>query len=425
MSLFDFILSLLLVLNPGISEADFNNVYSVLDDTSIHSIVVDNSAFDKLSQLGDSGVAPLDLTSQQSGWLLHIMEALYQNGLPSSLSVFDRLTDISNSLGYRVTNSTLYSQLAGITTYLNRSLDSIDSTNSNFFKLFKQLFDVGGYYLRYGNDMLSLTADIRDNLDKLGSAPGWDVPLPDTFFDSASYTFFKGSFSPFHVLTMAYNTLCAGPVIAPNRLLYTTKGPVVTSTPIRFTDYIVQSFPAFYERSFGADGKTAFSFLTEDITQDPTIVEVDNILDALGHMGTQIQNPLQRLAYVFSNPLDLEIKENVTENTESANDNFLKPGSPGSVKPSDIGDAADFASGASDFLQTGASPSDAFSGLAPGSDNWGFFSQQAMDDMLGNPPPSVVSDGELPSDFELGDDGFYHLLPSHLFAVDSKLGKGG
>ena len=56
LSLFDFILSLLLVFNPGISEVDFNNVYSVLDDTSIHSIIVDDSAFDNLSQLANAGV---------------------------------------------------------------------------------------------------------------------------------------------------------------------------------------------------------------------------------------------------------------------------------------------------------------------------------------------------------------------------------
>ncbi len=426
MSLFDFILSLLLVLNPGISEADFNNVYSVLDDTSIHSIVVDNSAFDKLSQLGDFGVAPLDLTSQQSGWLLHIMEALYQNGLPSSLSVFDRLTEISNGLGYRSTNSSLYTQLAGITTFLDRYLVSIDGTNSSFLKLFKQLFDVGGYYMRHGNDMLGLTTEIRDKLDDLGSGSATDVwtsVLRTNWFDQTSWKIVWLSATPYEVLCDIRTQLASRLTLRPNWNHLGPNGTVVyREGTLGLPELLSWGLLGLSSNIAGPDKQTTFSFLAEDITKAPTVIEVNNILDALGHMGTQIQNPLQRLAYVFANPLDLEVKENVTENTESANDNFLKPGSPGSVKPSDIGEAADFASGASDFLQTGASPSDAFSGLSQGSDNWSFFSQQAMDDMLGNPPPSVISD-DIP--YELGEDGLYHILPSHLFAVESKLGKEG
>lgn len=419
MSLFDFILSLLLVFNPGLSDSDFNDVYSLLDDTSIHSVVVDDSAFDKLSQLGDSGVMPLDFTAQDSGRLQHIMEALYQNGSPSMISVFDRLTEISNSLGYRTTNSTLYSQLVGITTFLDDYLVSIDGTNSSFLKLFKQLFDVGGYYMRHGNDMLALTTAIRD---KLSSIDIWQGLFPVGFFDPVSGGSDSLSVSPLTVFVNLRNNVLRALYSVPGSSFLTRDGPTTLSIGASIPNIVGSGFLALDQDLLGRDRKTAFAFLAEDITKDPTVVEVDNILDALGHIGTQLQNPLQRLAYVFANPLDLEVKENVTENTELANDNFLKPGSPGSVKPSDIGEAADFASGASDFLQTGASPSDAFSGLSQGSDNWSFFSQQAMDDMLGNPTPAVASD-DIP--YELGEDGFYHILPSHLFEVESKLGKGG
>lgn len=171
----------------------------------------------------------------------------------------------------------------------------------------------------------------------------------------------------------------------------------------------------------GTDTATIFSFLNEDITTGSKSYAVNNVLDALGMIGTQLQNPLQRLAYVFANPLDLEIRENVTENQEAANENFFKPGSPGSVSGGNIKDAAGFTTVATDFLETGGSVSDAFAQLGQGSENWGFFSQAAMDDMLGSPPPSARDDYM----GELGEDGLYHLLPSHLYEVDSALGKGG
>lgn len=419
MSLFDFILSLLLVFNPGISEADFNNVYSVLDDTSIHSIIVDDSAFDNLSQLANAGVMPLDFTTQDSGRLQYIMEALYQNGSPSMTSVFDRLTEISNSLGYRSTNSSLYTQLAGMTTFLDRYLVSIDSSNKSMLNL----FDEGRFYHRYANYMVNSIDAVLERLGELSVSGGWDMSLPLSFFEPYSWSAVTSSLSPFLLLGNIRDLFLQTTWIAPGSAIMGVDGNIsAVESSMSFQNFLATSFLGQRNYLVGDDRKTVFSFLAEDITQEPTIVEVDNMLDALGHIGTQLQNPLQRLSYVFANPLDLEIKDNVTENTESANDNFLKPGSPGSVKPSDIGDAAGFASGASDFLQTGASPSDAFSGLAQGSDNWSFFSQQAMDDMLGNPPPSVISD-DIP--YELGEDGFYHILPSHLFEVESKLGKGG
>lgn len=469
MSLFDFILSLLLALNPGISEADFSNVYSLLDDASIHSVVVEDSAFDRLSQLGDSGVMPLDLNSQQNGWLGDIRNALYG----SSGTAYPIYSLVSSIAGH------LYGGLGGTSTRYSAA-EWLAQINLNTVNL-QNLFSTGTFQGResiYGllsrllsylqpnpmtgvpSKMLDFLASIDSKLSTSSASGGWRDKELMSLFNPYLWSYEAANVSPFDLLSLFREGLFVS--------LWAQKGWGTIygnlDHPVSFSELFINTSWAFRglltagpgwsivdwngdlleltedmslaglfsramlgQRNYlvGVDRKTAFSFLSEDITQEPTIVEVDNMLDALGHIGTELQNPLQRLAFVFANPLDLEIKENVTENTESANDSFLKPGSPGSVKPSDITDAAGIAGGAGDFISAGGSPGDAFVQLGQGSDNWSFFSQQAMEDMLGNPPPMTVSEDGIPSNYELGDDGLYHILPAHLFEVDSKLGKGG
>lgn len=422
MSLFDFILSLLLIFNPGISEVDFNNVYSVLDDTSIHSIVVDDSAFDNLSQLANAGVMPLDLTSQQSDWLYRIMQALYQHGSSSSTSIFERLDDISDSLGYRLTNSSLYTQLAGMTSSLHSYLTSIDSANKSMLNL----FDEGRFYHRYGNYMVNSIDEVVSGIDEVISELGsgsatdvWTSYLPSSWFDTVSFKNVSKNLRPYDFLMSLRNDFVSLMLRAPKLVSLNSDGTVVYRENAVTLPYLLNwGFLGLSSNLAGSDKVTTFSFLSSDISQEPTVVKVNNILDALGHIGTQLQNPLQRLAYVFSNPLDLEIKDNVTENTESANDNFFKPGSPGSVKPSDIGDAAGFVTGAGDLLKTDVSAGDMFTGLSHDS---GFWSQTTMDGLYeGNSSyasPSLASDDGLNYDpffssLVVGDDGYYHFFNS-------------
>lgn len=389
MSFFDFILSLLLIFNPGISEADFNNVYSVLDDTTIHSIVVDDSAFDNLSQLANAGVMPLDFTTQDSGRLQHIMEALYQNGSPSMTSVFDRLTEISNALGYRSTNSSLYTQLAGMTTFLDRYLVSIDGTNSSYFKLFKQLFDVGGYYMQNGNHMANSIDAVLERLGELPSSGGWDVSLPLAFFEPYSWSAVTSSLSPFLLLGNIRDLFLQSTWIAPGSAIMGVDGNIsAVASSMSFQNFLATSFLGQRNYLVGDDRQTVFSFLSDDITQEPTIVEVDNMLDALGHIGTQLQNPLQRLAYVFANPQDLEIRDDVSQNVDQAQQDFFKPDGQGSVKPSQIGDAAGISGGAAGALASPGSVGDLTSQINNG-DNFSFFSQTTLGNL--DTVPAVYS----------------------------------
>lgn len=427
MSLFDFILAFLLAFNPGISEEDFNNVYSVLDDTRIYSITVDDSAFDKLSQLAAADVMPLDLSAQQSGWLQDIMRALYSNGSSSGTSLYSMASAINNKLVYGTKS---------VAEILNSSYSKLSDFKSAYDSDFNKFYNGFGFtgqsssgflydsslrsLLKYMSRALDAT---YDKISASSSAGGWDSAFDLSWFNPVDFSFSSQSVSPAFMLTSLRNDLLIASYIPAGVLTLGYDGSIYElPESFSFISLVSNGFSGLGFLLSGQDRQTTFSLLSEDITQDPDQVTAGNILDALGIMGTQLQNPLQRLAYVFANPLDLEIRENVAENQEAANENFFKPGSAGSVKSSDIGEAAGFASGAGDFLQTGASPSDAFSALSQGSDNWGFFSQAAMEDMLGNPPPSVQSD-DIP--YELGEDGFYHILPSHLFEIESKLAKGG
>lgn len=164
----------------------------------------------------------------------------------------------------------------------------------------------------------------------------------------------------------------------------------------------------------GSDKQTAFSFLSEDIASSST-VQVDNILDALGTMGTNLQNPLQRLAFVFANPQDLEIRENVSEETDAVDDNFFKSGSAGKVDKNNIGDAASFVSTSRDMLKSDASASDAFQ---VASSSYGFWTQQTADDLdnVGLPVPlSDDVDNDWWTDYSLDDDGYYQFYDPDAF----------
>lgn len=423
MSLFDFILAFLLAFNPGISDEDFNNVYSILDDTSIHSIIVEDSAFDKLSQLAGADVMPLDLTSTESGYLLAIMRALYAGGNPNNSSLFSTLHNDLLYDGYTAARYLYFidNKIGSVSGYTVSSL--LKNTYDEIVAIYKELNNstLNGRSTIYGL-LTSLNTNVKDFSSQ--SAGGWSDSISEPFqwYDVATSTYIDSDMRPIQVLSYLRGDLdrnLYGPVGF--RYLNSNGNESNLTSNHGYLRVIASSLLGLSANLSGRDKRTTFTFLAEDITQASEEVTADNLLDALGIMGTQLQNPLQRLAYVFANPEDLEIRENVSENQEAANENFFKPGSTGSVKPSDIGEAAGFVSGAGDLLQAGGSPGDAFAQLGQGSDNWGFFSQAAMDDMLGSPPPSTQAD-----DFgELGEDGLYHLLPSHLFEVDSMLGKGG
>lgn len=175
-------------------------------------------------------------------------------------------------------------------------------------------------------------------------------------------------------------------------------------------DLTADGFVGLAKRLSGDDRTTIFSFLQEDI-QSVQQVTADNLLDALGIMGTQLQQPLQRLAYVFANPQDLEIRQDVSDNVDSAQDNFFKPDGAGAVSPGNIQDAAGISGGAAGALQSPGSVGDV-TGQINNPDNFSFFSSVTLGNLDTVPVPA--SDD---------DDGFIDFYDPDNAALWEALGK--
>lgn len=187
------------------------------------------------------------------------------------------------------------------------------------------------------------------------------------------------------------------------------------------SDLTADGFVGLAKRLSGDDRTTTFSFLPKDVTQAAVSVSVDNLLDAIGLVGTELQNPLQRLAFVFASDQDLSIRDDVSDNVDSAQDNFFKPGSGGSVSPDDIKDAAGFTQGAGGLLDTGASAGDVFAFV---NQNYDFWSKATADDLDSTGSLELYSDEPPIYEFwAMDEDGFYVLYDPSF--VDNYLKKGG
>lgn len=187
------------------------------------------------------------------------------------------------------------------------------------------------------------------------------------------------------------------------------------------SDLTADGFVGLAKRLSGDDRTTTFSFLPKDVTQAAVSVSVDNLLDAIGLVGTELQNPLQRLAFVFASDQDLSIRDDVSDNVDSAQDNFFKPGSGGSVSPDDIKDAAGFTQGAGGLLDTGASAGDVFALV---NQNYDFWSKATADDLDSTGSPELYSDDPpIYESWAMDEDGFYVLYDPSF--VDNYLKKGG
>lgn len=174
----------------------------------------------------------------------------------------------------------------------------------------------------------------------------------------------------------------------------------------------------------GSDRVTTFSLASigEDGSVSYSDTEVDNLLDALGLLGTSIQNPLANLEYVLANSEDVAFKAQEQENTEAAKDSFFGDGA-GAVKPSNITDAASITSGFSSSFSGAGSVGDIFTVLQDAS-GWGFFSQEVYDDMNGLSVVALSDDDDILSDFIEVEPGFFALADTSFFDVDAYLGGG-
>lgn len=173
----------------------------------------------------------------------------------------------------------------------------------------------------------------------------------------------------------------------------------------------------------GSDKSTTFSLLVPNEGEDGGMREdekrVDNLLDALGLLGTSLQNPLAKLAYVWADDDDIRIADKNQPVKDAIEDNFVGDG-PGAVKPSDIGDLASFGSDLKDAFSGAGSPSDIFSLFGDSHVSW-FFSQEVADDLDQVNAPALAFDDDpierYLSGVDVDEDGFVHPKSSPFWDV--------
>lgn len=176
------------------------------------------------------------------------------------------------------------------------------------------------------------------------------------------------------------------------------RGEVVTfaTGALSLPGILSKGFLGLSRNLSGDDKLTTFSFLSPDADAGGLLarpVSVNNLLDALGLIGTQLQNPLAKLQYVLADDDDIELKDEVKENQDSFKDNFTGDGE-GAVSGSQIKDVAGLGSSIKDTFSSAGSSADIFSVLND-SGNYGFFSQAVADelDRVANPVPAAVDNG--------------------------------
>lgn len=135
--------------------------------------------------------------------------------------------------------------------------------------------------------------------------------------------------------------------------------------------------------------------------------EESNLFDLIADVGSWLQVPLARLAYVYASEEDILFKDAEKENEDTVKDEFFGDGS-AAIKPSDIKDAAGLTSGAAGAFGGAGSAGDVFTVLQS-EDAFSFFSQQVADSLDQVGKPAVQSDDDIMDDFVEDDSGFYHV----------------
>lgn len=150
-------------------------------------------------------------------------------------------------------------------------------------------------------------------------------------------------------------------------------------------------------------------------------VSASNILDALGLIGQELQNPLAKLQYVLADDDDIAFKDKVKDNQQAVEDEFTGSGG-GSIGRGDITDAAGISGGLRDTYGGAGSVGDAFDVMGA-SDTWSFFSSDVAAELdASDQAASQALDDEDPfAGFSVGEDGLYHLSPGSMFDVSSYL----
>lgn len=406
MSLVSFIMYLLTAFLPS-DALDFDYVYSVLNDTELSQIYVDDSSLasgistyavndidDVVTELVQMNQVLGSVSSTNSGT---INGRLYR--ISDYLSgIYSEAQDLANGFGYWSPNSTFQ--------------DDFEELLSSFgFSPTTSLRSVLGY-----SGLNTVAADlgaIRSGVAGMGSGLATEETLSDflTYFSTGLN--FRIRPQNDSLLTSAVTLrdflfqLQANMIgVTSGGSFLTTSGSILESSVNRtFSNLFANGFVGLARLLMPYSGSNPSASYTLTTQSDGQLVTTSGTASSLGRLiaalGTQLQSDTAALRYVLANEEDIELREDASENTNAAADDFVKPGGAGTPTVGQIGDAGSISSDVTGELNTGVSSSEGLQ-YAFGADGWGFFSQTTQNNLN----PGSVYDSTSIQTFSAEDDDF-------------------
>lgn len=334
----------------------------------------DSSIMAQLQSLEDNVVMQSDLTPIQS---------LLTTYLPridtNTENLHGDLLNIQSALGWTAGNTTILG-------LLNQSVDSFDAFRYDFNYF---VFSVDRYFALLFQNLDAGFSDVttrQDAFKSLFSSSG-NFKFYYSFGNSSSVASFSDWLSAFSGSFLSASTLSPG-----WGSILSATGSVISigSQNYKVPELLREGFLGLSSNLAGGD-KTASitAWQGPDQTQQ---LSATNILDMFGLIGTQLQNPLAKLQYVWADDDDIRIADKNQPVKDQIEEDFVGGGQ-GAVSVSDISGLAGASSDFKSSFSGGGSITDVFS-IINSSTSWGFFSQEVANEI--EPPlPAVLSDEDI------------------------------
>lgn len=347
------------------------------DSTMLSSL---DSLTSRLSTLENEVVRQSDF--QWVGWSgdpnytlmkrLDLFEAHWKTQLQDNISLQSYLTSIRDSIGLSATSSsgTVLAYLRSISNGVSSTIFAIDT---------------------FSNAVQASFSDVTTRQD---AAQEWSK----AFFGTGPLSFYRPRYSGASVLTGTFSDFITRFSLDFLNSHYSfdqyALGP--DGKVIYLGDYpsliqVVQAGMLGLSTNIAGSDKTASMTVWQGPDKTQTL-SATNLLDMLGLLGTQLQSPLAKLAYVWADDDDIRIADKNQPVKDQIEEDFVGGGQ-GAVSASQIGGLADASSDFTSSFSGGGSITDVFK-VINDSGNYGFFSQ-AVADEIEPPLPATLSDEDL------------------------------
>lgn len=290
----------------------------------------------------------------------------------------------------------LHGDLLNIQSALGTDYASTGSVLSNLLSIKGYLYQLSGSF----DAFLGIYADFRDKVEAGFSdvttrqdsfAQFWSTGKGFSFYNDSSSNLGQstGTFPAF--LTQLDRHVLLSGIASGSYNILSSDGSAVFRTGNMYLPFIaLNGFLGLSSNLAGSD-KTASitAWQGPDQTQQ---LSATNVLDMLGLIGTQLQNPLAKISYVWADDDDIRIADKNQPVKDQIEEDFVGGGQ-GAVSVSDISGLAGASSDFKSSFSGGGSITDVFS-IINSSTSWGFFSQEVANEI--EPPlPAMQSDEDI------------------------------